>query len=465
MSSHPQKRYSSHKTTTSQTTENIVGKTLPASIEAEKSVLAAILLNSENITLVSDILKPHDFHLKQHRLIFEVLIELSQNTQKIDLVVVQDELHKKGVLEEAGGVSYLIELQEDIPAIGLVTQHAKIVKDKSILRELIDSAADIISLCYDQKKDEIDGVLDSAEKKIYQISNNLTAGSFVRIDTVLKKTFQQLASVKSHQEGVTGVPTGFTVFDKMTSGMQRSDLLILAARPSMGKTALALNMAMSAWEQGFPSAIFSLEMPAEQLVLRMLASEAGIPLQKIRNAQVTSEEWMMLTNHAAKLAEAKIFIDDSASLNIMELRAKARKLKAKEGIELIVIDYLQLISSHVRHENRTQEIATISRSLKALAKELDIPVLACSQLSRSLESRMDKRPQLSDLRESGAIEQDGDVIFFVYRDVVYNPDTEDPDLSEIIIGKHRNGPIGSFYARFNGSVTRFEDIPEQEAHY
>lgn len=440
--------------------EEILGKNLPANLGAEKSVLAAVLLNSENITLVSDILKPLDFYHRAHQLIYETLILLAQNGDKVDFVVVQDAMSAKGVLDEAGGLNYLLELQEDIPSIGLIAQHAKIVKDKSILRELIRSAADIISLCYDQKKDEIDGVLDSAEKKIYQISNNLTAATFVKLDVVLKRTFQQLAEVKTHQEGVTGVPSGFSQFDKMTSGMQKGDLLILAARPSMGKTALALNMAMSAWNGGFPVGIFSLEMSAEQLVMRMLSSEAGIPNQKIRNALVSSEEWMHLTNHAARLAEAKIFIDDSASLNIMELRAKARKLKSKENIQLLVIDYLQLLTSHTQHENRNQEISSISRSLKALAKELNIPVLALSQLSRSLENRMDKRPQLSDLRESGAIEQDGDVIFFVYRDVVYNPDTEDADLGEIIIGKQRNGPIGSLHVRFNGELTRFEDMPQ-----
>jgi replicative DNA helicase len=246
----------------------------------------------------------------------------------------------------------------------------------------------------------------------------------------------------------------------MTSGMQKGDLLILAARPSMGKTALSLNFMLNAWRTGAKVGMFSLEMSAEQLILRMLSAESGIPHQKIRNAMVSSEEWMTLTHYAAELAEAKLFIDDTASLDIMELRAKARKLKSQENIDLLIVDYLQLITSHGRHENRNQEISTISRALKSLAKELGIPILAMSQLSRSLESRVDKRPMLSDLRESGAIEQDGDVIFFIYRDVVYNPETEYPDLTEIIIGKQRNGPVGSFHVRFNGEVTRFEDIPE-----
>jgi replicative DNA helicase len=439
--------------------EEIVGKRLPENINAEKSVLAAILLNGENITLVSDILKCTDFYSKINQDIYETFVELAQESKKIDFIVVQDALTTKGILEKIGGIPYLLELQEDLPSIGLIVQHAKIIKNKSILRELLTSAASIISICYEQKVDEIDSVLDFAEKKIYQISNNLIPQTFVSLDILLKKTFKHLADVKSHQEGVTGIPSGFVNFDIMTSGMQKGDLLILAARPSMGKTAFALNIALNAWASGGGVGIFSLEMAAEQLVLRMLASETCIPHQKIRNALVSSDEWMTLTNHAAKLAESKIFIDDSASMNIMELRAKARKLKSKENIQLLIIDYLQLLNSHTKHENRNQEISAISRALKALAKELNIPVLALSQLSRSLESRMDKRPMLSDLRESGAIEQDGDVIFFIYRDVVYNPDTEDPTLTEIIIGKQRNGPVGSFHTRFNGEIMRFDDIP------
>ncbi len=437
--------------------ESLLGKSLPASIEAEKSVLAALLLNDDNVTLVAEVLKAGDFYQPAHQIIYQAILDIVQVNQKVDLVVMQDHLSKNNNLDACGGVVYLLELQEDIPSMGLISQHARIVKDKSILRELIYSAADIIATCYDQKIDEIDYVLDSAEKKIYQISNNLTPPTFVQLDILLKRTFQHLAQMKGQKEGLTGVTTGFREFDKFTSGMQKGDLLILAARPSMGKTALALNMALNAWHGGAPVGIFSLEMSSEQLVLRMLSSEAGIPHQKIRNAMVTSDEWIELTNHAGRLAEAKIFIDDTPSIGIMELRAKARKLKAQENVQLIVIDYLQLVTTSGRHENRTQEIAVISRSLKALAKELQIPILACAQLSRSLEARMDKRPQLSDLRESGAIEQDGDVIFFIYRDVVYNPETEEPDLAEIIIGKQRNGPIGTFHTKFQGELTRFVD--------
>lgn len=435
-------------------------KNLPVSIDAEKSVLAALLLNDENITLVADVLRMQDFSLRAHQLIYQAILDIAQRNQKIDLVVLNDYFERRQELEEIGGMSYLLELQEDIPSIGLIQQHAKIVKDKATLRSLISAASDIITTCYDQNIDEIDSVLDGAEQKIFQLANRLAPPTFVQLDTLLKKTFQQLALIKTSREGVTGVPSGFARFDEMTSGMQKGDLLILAARPSMGKTMLAINMAVNAWHSGHSVAIFSLEMSSEQLVLRMLSAESYIPHHKIRNAMVSSEEWMELTNTATRLAEAKIFIDDSPSINIMELRAKARKLKAQENIGLIVIDYLQLINSHQRHENRTQEISAISRALKALAKELNVPVLALSQLSRSLENRMDKRPMLSDLRESGAIEQDGDVIFFIYRDVVYNPDTEFPDNTELIIGKQRNGAIGSCNIRFVGEISRFEDMQE-----
>ncbi len=461
MYSSPEGKKSFTKPKPKRYTENLLGKTLPASLEAEKAVLASILLNEENLGLVCDILEAKDFYTRSHQIIYQALIDLSSKNKRIDLLTLQDELEKKDQLEISGGVSYLIELQEDIPSLGLISAHSNIVKEKSVLRELISSATEIISAAYSQKEGDMEQILDLAEKKIFQISNKRSVPTFVQLDVWLKKTFQHLATVRGQQEGITGVPTGFNKFDQMTSGMQRGDMIVLAARPSMGKTALALNMAINAAKtDNCPVGIFSLEMSAEQLVLRMLAMESRIPHQKIRNALITLDEWGELTNTAARLAEIPIFIDDTASLSIMELRAKARKLKARNNIKLLVIDYLQLLKGSGYYEGRAQEIADISRSIKALAKELDIPILALSQLSRQVESRMDKRPQLSDLRESGAIEQDGDLVFFIYRDVIYNPDTETPDLAEIVIGKQRNGPIGTCLVRYTGELTLFEDLSD-----
>ena len=439
--------------------ERLLGSNLPINLGAEKSVLSAILLNGSGIATVVDFLRADEFYSKKNREIFAAIVAVSDGGRKeVDLLTVQNYLESSGKLELCGGIEYLIELQENIPAIGLLEQHAKIVKEKAVLRELIYSASEIIGSCYQNNGETVDEIIDAAEKRIFGISTKISSPGFAKLDKILKKTFQHLADVKASKEGTTGIPTGFVEFDRMTSGMQKSDLLILAARPSMGKTALAVNIALNAWEHEFSVGIFSLEMSSEQLVLRMLSAESEIPHQKIRNAMVSSNEWIELTNVAAQLANAKIFIDDTPGISIMELRARARKLKLESNIDFLIIDYLQLLSANQRYENRTQEISAISRALKGIAKELEVPVLALSQLSRSLENRMDKRPVLSDLRESGAIEQDGDVIFFIYRDVIYNQDTENPDISEIIIGKQRNGPVGSFYLRFNGEITKFENI-------
>jgi replicative DNA helicase len=436
--------------------EQLLGKQLPANIEAEKSVLGAILLNDENFSKVAEILVADDFYHPAHQLIFANISELIEKFKRIDLVTLQDELEKKGQLEQAGGIIYLITLQENIPAVGLIEQHAEIVKEKSTLRQIIRSSTEIIGHCYKQADGDISSVLDFAEKTIFEIASNKTKESFVQLDIWLKRTFKHLSEIKSHSKGITGIPTGFNRLDEMTSGLQKGDFVVLAGRPSMGKSAIALNFLSSAVLSGGSVGFFSLEMPAEQLTLRLLSSTAGIPIQKIRNATITSEEWIELTNVAAQLAKQKIFIDDTAGINIMELRTRARKLKAEHGIKMIMVDYLQLLHSARRHENRHQEVSEISRSLKALAKELSLPVVALSQLSRAVDSRMDKRPMLSDLRESGAIEQDADLIMFLYRDVVYNPDTEDPELTELIVGKQRNGPTGMVELNFIGALSKFE---------
>lgn len=438
--------------------ESLLGKTLPMQVDAEKSVLGAVLLDDTCYAMLEEFLQPQDFYVPAHASIYKAMLSLSRNNQRIDMITLQDALQKTSELLSSGGVPYLMELQENIPSFGMLEQHVQIIRSKSVLRNLISSSLDIITSCYNQNEVEIDHVIDEAEKKIFQIMHNRSTQSFVQLNIWLKKTFQHLSSIKSSSRGITGVATSFRGLDKMTSGFQAGDLIILAARPSMGKTSFALNIAINAAKQSAGVGIFSLEMSAEQLTLRLLSTESGIDHQKIRNATISSDEWIALTHVAAELGEMKLFIDDTAGLNIMELRAKARQLKAKHNIGMLVIDYLQLLTSSRRHENRHQEVSEISRFLKALAKELAIPIIALSQLSRAVDSRVDKRPMLSDLRESGAIEQDADVIMFLYRDIVYNAETENPEFSELIIGKQRNGPTGMVPLRFLRELTKFEDM-------
>lgn len=438
--------------------EQLLGKSLPAQIEAEKSVLGAILLDDNCLSTVEETLKPQDFYTPAHQTLYKRMLELARSNQRIDMITTQDALEKSGELEMVGGVTYLIELQENIPAFGMLEQHVKIIRTKSVLRDLIHSSIDIITSCYGQNDADIDFVIDEAEKKIFHIMHNRSQQNFVQLNIWLKKTFQHLSSIKSSSKGVTGVTSSFKTLDKFTSGFQPGDLIILAARPSMGKTSFALNVAINAAKNSNGVGIFSLEMAAEQLTLRLLSTESGIDHQKIRNATISSEEWIELTHVAAELGEMKLYIDDTPGLNIMELRAKARKLKAKNDVSMLVVDYLQLLTSGKRHESRHLEVSEISRFLKALAKELGIPIIALSQLSRAVDSRTDKRPMLSDLRESGALEQDADVIMFLYRDIVYNSETENPELSELIVGKQRNGPTGTIPLRFVRELTKFEDL-------
>ncbi|HZW61537.1 MAG TPA: replicative DNA helicase [Candidatus Babeliales bacterium] len=437
--------------------EQVLGKRLPCNLEAERAVLGALLLNDNCVNQVAEVLTADDFYSLPHKLIYQAILDLTKHLKRIDLVTLQDELAKRNQLDSVGGIVFLVSLQEDIPTVGLIDQHAKIIKEKAVLRQLIQSASNIITNCYAQNEKSIDAVLDNAEKTIFQISNKRASQSFVQLNIWLKKTFQHLSSIKGHGKGITGIPSGYTKLDEFTSGFQNGDFIVLAARPSMGKTALALSIAANAASQGVSVGFFSLEMSAEQLSLRLLAAESAISHQNIRNASITSDEWLELTSVAARLAEMKLFIDDTAMITHMDLRAKTRKLKAEHGLQLLVVDYLQLINTSQRFENRHQEVSEISRSLKALAKEVNIPIIALSQLSRAVDSRMDKRPMLSDLRESGAIEQDADLIMFLYRDIVYNAETENPAAAELIIGKQRNGPTGTVHMNFVRELTKFVD--------
>ena len=360
--------------------ERLLGKNLPFSIDAERAVLGALLLHDSNIDVVMDTIEPKDFYTSSHRLIFEAMCALAYKKQRLDIITVQDELEKRSQLTEIGGVVFLLSLQEDIPSVGLIEQHATIIKEKSVMRELIHSATQIITSCYAQNNTGIETVLDEAERIIFQISQKRAEQSFVQLNIWLKKTFQHLSNMQGHEKGITGIASGYKKLDEMTSGFQKSDFIVLAARPSMGKTALALSLARNAAMHNMCVGFFSLEMSAEQLTLRLLSSETGIPHQKIRNAHISSEEWVELTHVAAQFGEMKLFIDDTPMQTIMDIRAKARKLKIEHNLNYLVIDYLQLLHGHRTYENRHQEVSDISRSLKSLAKELNIPIVALSQL-------------------------------------------------------------------------------------
>ncbi|MDD3293753.1 MAG: replicative DNA helicase [Geobacteraceae bacterium] len=432
----------------------------PQSVEAEMSILGGILLENEAINRVLDILVPEDFYRESHRKIVKAMIELNEHREPCDLITLTTVLKKRGELEEVGGGAYLATLVDFVPTAANIAYYARIVKEKAIARNLISAATEIVTDGYDEQS-EIEQLLDKAQKTIFEISENRLKTPYFQLSAILKDTIRHIGELYEKKDHTTGVPTGFIDLDEKTAGFQRSDLIIIAGRPSMGKTAFALNIAQYASmyaEPRCPVAVFSLEMSKEQLVTRLLCSEARVDASRLRTGNLLEGEWEKIMHGAEKLFEAQLFIDDTPAISVLEMRAKARRLKAEHGIGMIVVDYLQLMRGGGSPESRQQEISEISRSLKALAKELALPVVALSQLNRGLESRTDKRPMMSDLRESGAIEQDADVIMFVYRDEVYNKDN--PDVrgkAEIIIGKQRNGPIGTVNLTFLGEFTRFEN--------
>src|SRR5512136_827826 len=437
----------------------------PQNVEAEQSVLGGILIENDAINKVMEILTPEDFYRDAHRKIYNAMINLSSRDEPADLITLTNELRKINQLDSAGGASYITSLIDSVPTAANIEYYAKIVKEKSILRQLIQTATEIITESY-QDRSDVESFLDEAERSIFQISENRVRPSFYPIREIVKQSFKTLERLYEKKELVTGVPSGFKDLDRMTAGFQPSDLIIVAGRPSMGKTAFCLNVAQyAAIEKRIPVAIFSLEMAKEQLVMRMLCSEAGVEGTRLRTGYLTESDWPRLTLAAGNLSDAPIYIDDTAALSVLELRAKARRLNAEHGLGMIIIDYLQLMKGRSRVESRQQEISEISRSLKALAKELNIPVIAVSQLSRKTEERTGMRPQLSDLRESGAIEQDADLILFIYRDEVYNRSEENPNRgkAEIIIGKQRNGPIGKIELAFLDKFTTFKELYRGEA--
>jgi replicative DNA helicase len=432
-------------------------KGLPSNVEAERSILGAILLDNSVCNQAVELLRRDDFFLDSHRRIFEKMIALSERIMPIDLVTLREELLRVGEFEQVGGATYLSSLIDGVPRTDTIEPYAKIVKAKSMLRKLITASNQIIALAFEEE-DEAEMIVDKAEQMIFQIAEDRARQGFQYVGDVAHRRLEQIEQMAGRPEMITGVPTGFTDFDRMTSGLQRQELIVIAARPSMGKTALALNMAQYASKNANVVGIFSLEMSAPQLVSRLLCSEARVDAHRLRTGYLNREEWARLADGLRRLCETKVYIDDTPGVGVLEMRAKSRRLKAEHGLDLLIIDYLQLMAGRGRIESRQQEVSQISRDLKILAKELDVPVIALSQLSRAPEQRSEHKPQLSDLRESGAIEQDSDVVCFIYREELYNPTDENQGKAELIVGKQRNGPTGTIELAFLKEFTRFENM-------
>ncbi|WP_394237974.1 replicative DNA helicase [Niallia oryzisoli] len=431
----------------------------PQNMEAEQAVLGAIFLEPSSLTLASEILIPEDFYRGAHQRIFDAMLSLNDKGEAVDLITVSGELAAKKLLEDVGGFSYLSELAGSVPTAANIEYYAKIVEEKSILRRLIRTATNIAQEGY-TREDEVDALLSEAEKDILAVSQRKNSGAFHDIKDVLVRTYDNIEQMHNSAGEITGIATGFTELDKMTAGFQRNDLIIVGARPSVGKTAFALNISQSvATKTGENVAIFSLEMGAEQLVMRLLCAEGNIDAQRLRTGALTDEDWGKLTMAMGSLSNAGIFIDDTPGVRVQDIRAKCRRLKQEHGLGMILIDYLQLILGSGRSgENRQQEVSEISRSLKGLARELQVPVIALSQLSRGVEQRQDKRPMMSDIRESGSIEQDADIVAFLYRDDYYDKESENKNIIEIIIAKQRNGPTGTVSLAFVKEYNKFVNL-------
>ncbi len=440
--------------------KNIEGRIPPHNEEAEISVLGSIMLEKDTIIKIADTLSEEDFYSDAHRIIYANMLGLFEKHQPIDIITLSSRLSDNKMLEQIGGAAYLSVLVNSVPSASNVVHYAKIIANKAVLRRLIESSNDISRLAYEESEDT-SRVLDEAEQKIFQVSEKHLKGKFIPIKNILEESFERIDELHKDKDKLRGIPTGFGELDNILAGLQPSDLIILAARPSVGKTSLALNIAENiATENGISVAVFSLEMSKEQLVDRLLSSEANVDSWKLRTGNLDDNDFPKIGRAMAKLSEAPLFIDDSPLINVLEMRTKARRLQSEKGLGLIVVDYLQLMQGR-NSENRVQEISEISRSLKGLARELSVPIIALSQLSRAVESRPDRRPILSDLRESGSIEQDADVVMFIYRDELYNPETEKKGIAEILIRKHRNGPIGNIELFFKQEQTVFKSIDKK----
>ena len=436
-----------------------LGKIPPHDIEAEQAVIGSMLTDKDAIMSAVETIKPEDFYREDNKIIYEAILNLFNRAEPVDIITLKTELQSMKQLEVVGGLEYIAQLPDKVPTTANVEQYIKIVEEKSALRALIKTANDLISLGYDQTQD-VEDILDTAERKIFDVIQNRNQKGYSSIKDILVDSFTQLEQLYNQKQHITGVPTGFADLDFITAGLHKSDLVIVAARPAMGKSAFALNIATNAAvRNNTPVAIFSLEMSKEQMTNRILCSEAMVDSNKVRTGKVEDDDWQKLAEASGNLSQAQIFIDDTPGISVMEIRAKCRKMKLEKNIGMVVIDYIQLVQgSNRKGGSREQEISELSRSLKILAKEINVPVIALSQLSRSVEQRPDHRPMLSDLRESGAIEQDADIVMFLYRDDYYNPDTEKKNIAEVILAKHRAGSTGTVELLWLGSYTKFANL-------
>ena len=439
--------------------ETLLKRILPHSIEAEQSVIGSMLMDKDAVIVALDMISSEDFYSRQYSILYETMLELFNEGKEMDLVVIQDRLREKNVAPELSSLDFIKEIITTVPTSANIKYYATIVKEKSTLRKLIKLNEDIANSCY-VGSDSLEDILARTEKDLFELLQSRTAKDIRSIEDIAKNVLYRIEAASRTREVVTGIPTGFIDLDYKTSGLQPSDLVLIAARPSMGKTAFVLNMVQHiAMKKELPCMIFSLEMSSEQLVQRMLAMETGIDSQKLRTGNLNDNDWDPLIRGVVDVSDSKIIIDDTPGISVGELRSKCRKVKLEKGLSIVIIDYLQLMTgSSKRSENRQQEISEISRSLKALAREIKAPVVALSQLSRACETRPDHRPMLSDLRESGAIEQDADIVMFLYRDDYYHKDTEHPNEAEVIIAKQRNGPIGTVNLMWKPETTRFVNI-------
>ncbi len=433
-------------------------RTLPQSIEAEQSVIGSMIIDKSAIAKVLESLEEEDFYRDGHKVIFRAILDMFRKDMGVDLITLLENLKSTEMLERAGGVTYITEISASVPTTANLSSYIKIVEEKSVLRKLIKASTSIIESSYNNQG-EVENVLDGAEKRIFDIAEKKTSKDFEPLSDVLERGFLEIERLFNNRGEITGVGSGFADLDSKTSGFQKGDMILIAARPSMGKTTFALNIAEhAALREGKSVVVFSLEMSKEQLAYKLLCSEANVDMLRLRTGELDDKDWENIARATGPLSKAKVYIDDTAGVSVMEMRSKCRRLKMEYGIDLIVIDYLQLMSGSTSSDNRQQEVSEISRSIKALAKEMECPVIALSQLSRAPEQRADHRPMLSDLRESGSIEQDADIVMFLYRDEYYDKETEDKNIAECIIAKQRNGPVGTAKLAWLGQFSKFGNL-------